>query len=48
MKQEQNTENNVKFCVHLFRNYYNDVDLRNMKDIRKFCKTIRPLFVKKN
>ena len=23
-------------CVHLFRNYYNDLDLRNIKDIRKF------------
>ena len=35
-------------CVHLLRrakrNYYNDLDLSNVTDNRKFWKTIRPLF----
>ena len=34
-------------CVHLLRrakrNYYNDLDLSNVTDNRKFWKTIRPL-----
>ena len=38
-------------CVHLLRrakrNYYNDLDLSNVTDNRKFWKTIRPLFANK-
>ena len=38
-------------CVHLLRrakrNYYNDLDLSNVMDNRKFWKTIRPLFANK-
>ena len=38
-------------CVHLLyrakRNYYNDLDLNNVTDNRKFWKTIRPLFANK-
>ena len=38
-------------CVHLLRrakrNYYNNLDLSNVKDNRKFWKTIRPLFANK-
>ena len=37
--------------VHLLRrakrNYYNDLDLSNVTDNGKFCKTIRPLFANK-
>ena len=38
-------------CAHLLRrakrNYYNDLDLSNVTDNRKFWKTIRPLFANK-
>ena len=38
-------------CVHLLRrakrNYYNDLDLSNVTDNRKFWKTMRPLFANK-
>ena len=38
-------------CVHLLRrakrNYYNDLDLSNVTNNRKFWKTIRPLFANK-
>ena len=38
-------------CVHLLyrakRNYYNDLDLSNLTDNRKFWKTIRLLFANK-
>ena len=38
-------------CVHLLRrakrNYYNDLDLSNVTDNRKFWKTTRPLFANK-
>ena len=38
-------------CIHLLRigkrNYYNDLDLSNVTDNRKFWKTIRPLFANK-
>ena len=38
-------------CVHLLRrakrNYYNDLNLSNVTDNRKFWKTIRPLFANK-
>ena len=38
-------------CVHLLRrakrNYYNDLDLSNVTDNRKFWNTVRPLFANK-
>ena len=38
-------------CVHLLRrakiNYYNDLDLSNVTDNRKFKETIKPLFANK-
>ena len=50
MQQEQNTENNVTFEFNCFteqKKYYNDLDLSNVMDNRKFWKTIRPLFANK-
>ena len=51
MKQNQITENNVAFVFACFegkkRNYYNDLDLSNVTDNKKFCKMIRSLLANK-
>ena len=51
MKEEQNTEIHLTFCLHLLRgakrHYYNDLDLSNVTYNIKCWKTTRLLFANK-
>ena len=45
--KDKTNEARIKYGIHLLRrakrNYYNDLDLSNVTENRKFWKTIRPL-----